>query len=259
MKISCSTKKDIELISVNMTKILPGPGQLPNYKADALEVFKIMDAGGVAILPTEVGYAYFASSKEAIEKAFADKKRRPGHTFGVIGSYEIHRELHTLDERSNEIIRVFTQDMDIVLGVLGPYKKDHPLLKSLHPETVEKNLNTKGDKLGVLVGGPPLLREVVRLNREVGKLCLGSSANVSGTGNKFRVEDIEDEIKDGADVIVDYGLQRYHTYGRASIIIDFTDMSVVRPGACYELFRATVKKFWGIEMAPDPTYGAIEG
>jgi tRNA A37 threonylcarbamoyladenosine synthetase subunit TsaC/SUA5/YrdC len=80
---------------------------------------------------------------------------------------------------------------------------------------------------------------------------VGSSANVTGQGQKFRVEDIEDEVKDAADLIVDYGLQRYWMYGRASIVFDFGEMKTVRKGGAYELFRERMRAFWEVELEAD--------
>ncbi len=48
----------------------------------------------------------------------------------------------------------------------------------------------------------------------------GSSANRSLSGTKFKVEDIEPEITAIADVIIDHGLQKYHTYGTSSTLIN---------------------------------------
>lgn len=50
---------------------------------------------------------------------------------------------------------------------------------------------------------------------------VGSSANATDSGQKFRMEDIEDGDKEVADLIVDYGLQRYHIYERSFIGMDF--------------------------------------
>jgi tRNA A37 threonylcarbamoyladenosine synthetase subunit TsaC/SUA5/YrdC len=234
------------------TRIIPGPGELPNTKRDALAVFQTLQAGGIAIMPTEVGYGLMASSTEAIVRAFAAKKRKPGHPQGLIGSYELHRELHILSDEKFEMTRVLTEDLDMGIGIMAPYKADHPLLQKLTPETLASA--TKNGTLGMFVGGGSILRELDRLNYEAEQLMVGSSANITGQGQKFRVEDIEDEIKEAADIIVDYGLQRYHVYGRASIAFDFGEMKILRKGSCYELFRERLKKFWGVELEEDDVW-----
>lgn len=120
----------------DQAKIIPGPGQVPNVTSDAQRVFQVLKTGGVAIVPTEVGYGLMASSAEAIEKAFAAKKRRPGHAQGLIGSYDLHRELHVLDEQRFEMTRVLIQELDMSLGIVAPYRADHPVLQTFTPQTL---------------------------------------------------------------------------------------------------------------------------
>ncbi|KAB8258530.1 hypothetical protein BDV32DRAFT_151347 [Aspergillus pseudonomiae] len=238
-------------------KLIPTPGTPPNAHKDALGVFQALQEGGIAIVPTEVGYGLIASSSEAITRAFHAKKRRPGHTQGIIGNYDVHRALHTLPAERFEMTKTLTHDLDMSLGVIAPYRPDHLLLQGMSAETLEKT--TKDGNMAIHVGGGSLLLEVVRLHYEVGQVVVGSSANVTGGGQKFRVQDIEEEILEAADIVVDYGLQRYHVYGRASILYDFGEMRVVRMGACYELFRERMKRFWGVELEEDPVYPCEKG
>ncbi|KAJ5953337.1 hypothetical protein N7454_000233 [Penicillium verhagenii] len=235
------------------SKTIPAPGNHPDIKSDAHRVFEVLRSGGIALIPTEVGYGLVASSTEAIQKAFEAKKRRPGHAQGVVGSYKLHRELHILPDDKLEMIRVLHQDLDVGFGVVAPFRAEHPLLQRLTPATLANA--TQNGTLGMYFGGSSFLVELARLNDEAGQLMLGSSANLTGTGQKFRVEDVDAEIKAAADVIVDYGLQRYHIYeGRASTIIDFDNMKVLRMGSSYELIRDRMKKFWGVELPEDPIF-----
>ncbi|CAG8930968.1 unnamed protein product [Penicillium salamii] len=237
-------------------KIIPAPGDLPNVKRDAQRVFEVLESGGVVILPTEVGYGLMATSAEAIDRAFVAKRRRPGHAQGLYGTHELHQQLHVLDDQRFEMTRVLVEDLDMSLMAVAPCQQDHPLLQALSPQTLSKV--TKDGTIAMFISGSSLLREVCRLNATSGQLMVGSSANVSGGGQKFRVEDIEDELKEAADLIVDYGLQRYHVYGRASLIMDFGQMKILRMGSCYELFRERMRKFWGVELPEDPVYGTAQ-
>ena len=137
-------------------------------------------------------------------------------------------------------------------GVVAPFRKDHPRLQQLSSETLANA--TKGDTLGMFIGGGSFLDELGRLNDQDGQIMVGSSANISGHGQKFRVEDVEDEIKDVATLIVDYGLQRYYMYGRAGVNVDFDKMKVLRMGSAYELFRERMWKFWGVDLPEDPEF-----
>ena len=57
--------------------------------------------------------------------------------------------------------------------------------------------------------------------------------------------------------MVDYGLQKYHRYRRSSTMIDFTNMEVVRIGACYELIGDVLGRHFGVELPPDPGLEAL--
>lgn len=235
-----------------MPRIIPEPGKLPNAASDALEVYNLLQSGGVAIIPTEVGYGIVATSAEGIERAFAAKQRKAGHTVGILGTWNTHRQLHILPEERFEISRMITEEFNMVLAVVAPYHKDHARLQSLDPITKERAV--KGDTLGIAILQGSFGRELGRLHDESGQLMIGSSANLTGKGQKFRIEDIEKEITQCADLIVDYGLQRYHLYGRAGTNIDLHNMKVLRIGAAYELFRLRLEKWFGIVLPEDPDH-----
>jgi tRNA A37 threonylcarbamoyladenosine synthetase subunit TsaC/SUA5/YrdC len=233
-------------------RTIPVPGTFPNAERDAQEVFAVLKSGGVVILPTDVGYGIMSSSAEGIERAFAAKRRAPGHTLGIIGTYQQHRELHVLPEEKFEITRVIMEEHGQVIAVVAPYNHGHPRLKRLSPQTMERI--TRNNTIGIALSVSQLLRELGRLNDEDGQLMVGSSANISGQGQKYRVEDIEPEVLEAADLIVDYGLQHYHIYGRASINIDMVNMKVLRIGAGYEVFRHRMKKWFDVDLPEDPEH-----
>jgi len=81
---------------------------------------------------------------------------------------------------------------------------------------------------------------------------IGSSANLSLQGTKFRADDIEQEVRDAADIVIDYGLMRWSRYGKSSTMINVHDWSVVRYGSCFDLIDAALRRHFGIELpAPD--------
>ncbi|KIH92430.1 hypothetical protein SPBR_03212 [Sporothrix brasiliensis 5110] len=235
-------------------KTIPAPGARPDVKADAQRIFDVLHGGGLAVMPTEVGYGLISASKEAIERSFAAKKRAPNHTQGILGTIGLHRKLHVLPDETHEMIRVLHQDLDLSFGVVAPFRRDHPVLSHLSEATLA-NVTKPDGTVAMYLGGSALLLELGRISDAAGVLLLGSSANITGTGQKFRLEDMDPEILEAADIVVDYGLQRYHVYkGRASSIIDFANMKTVRVGSSYELIRERMHKFWGIELSPDPDY-----
>ncbi|KAI1347660.1 hypothetical protein F5Y01DRAFT_329307 [Xylaria sp. FL0043] len=237
-------------MAIKTPRVIPEPGSVPDVQRDAREAFEVLKAGGVIIAPIDTGYGIMSCSAEGINRAFSAKQRKAGHTIGVIGTYQTHEQLHILPPEKFEITRVITQGMNYMLGVVARYRKDHPRIAAWSPETRE--LTTRGDTLGIGIAECPFLRELGRLNDEDGQLMVGSSANLTGRGAKYLVEDIEPEVFQTADLIVDYGLQRYHRYQRSGTIIDMDNMRVIRIGASYEVFRERLMKWWGIDLPEDP-------
>jgi hypothetical protein len=104
----------------------------------------------------------------------------------------------------------------------------------------------------MLLNAGPFWAELTRLSREEVVPVFGSSANLTGSGPKFRIEDIEPEIRAIADVTIDYGLRKYHTYQRSGTIIDFRTLTVVRIGICYELISDILLRNFKVRFPPDP-------
>ena len=100
-------------------------------------------------------------------------------------------------------------------------------------------------------------KELTRLSREEVVPLFGSSANITGTGTKFRVEDIPQELQGHRRHHVDHGLRRYHVYRRAGTLINFDTMQVVRMGACYELISGVLKRWFDVDLPEDPGVEAL--
>ncbi|KAI0481920.1 DHBP synthase RibB-like alpha/beta domain-containing protein [Xylariaceae sp. FL0804] len=241
-------------------KTIPLPDAIPNVERDAREAFEVLRAGGVVIAPTEVGYALMASSSEGIERAFTTKRRRQGHALGVIGTHAQHAALHChLGPEMLAMTRALTLDLGQTLAVVARCPRDNPRLVAAGLGEAALDRSTVGDTLGVAISEGAFMRELGRLCDAEGRLVVGSSANLSGEGQKFRVEDIEPEVRDAADLVVDYGLQRYYRYGRAGTVLDLDGMRVLRFGAGYELLRDKVYKWWSVKLPEDPELGSMDG
>jgi tRNA A37 threonylcarbamoyladenosine synthetase subunit TsaC/SUA5/YrdC len=258
-----NNKSETAAAAQQRPRVIPGINQLPNHRRDAREAFEVLQAGGVVIIPTDVGYGIVSSTSEGIERAFAAKRRKPGHTLGVVGSYAQHAELHILGDTEEEhrrkldLTAALTVETGGLVAFVARYRRDHPRLQVLSKQTLERV--TKGDTLGIAIPESPFLTELGRLNDATGSLMVGSSANLSGQGQKFRVEDIEQEVLEAADLVVDYGLQKYHLYERAGTILDVNSMKVLRIGAAYEIMRERVFKWTGLELPEDPDYKSGDG
>jgi tRNA A37 threonylcarbamoyladenosine synthetase subunit TsaC/SUA5/YrdC len=103
--------------------------------------------------------------------------------------------------------------------------------------------------LNLLINAGRLRDRIAVMSFEAMTPLVGSSANVSLTGSKYRVEDIEPELLAAADVVVDYGPSRYrNAQGRSSTMIDFRDFSIVRRGVCFDQIQTAMRDAFGVEL-----------
>lgn len=221
-----------------------------SIKEDAQRVFRVLLNRGVAIIPSNVGYAVIATDPEALNRIFTAKRRQSHKKHAMIGSYALHREVQNLPPYEEDMVRLLTVDLDLPLGVVASYHVDHPMIKMLSPATLQQS-SIEGT-LAMLVNGGQLQDEISRLVMQEGIPLLGSSANLTETGTKVTVEDIDSEIRGISDIIIDHGRQKYSHPRPSSTIIDFKNRRLLRYGACYDVVQDAMSRFYGIDLPNDP-------
>jgi tRNA A37 threonylcarbamoyladenosine synthetase subunit TsaC/SUA5/YrdC len=222
---------------------------------DARRVLDVVKAGGVCVFPTDVGYAGVGGCEAALLRFFRAKGRGAHKRNAMLGSLAIHDEVHDMPVRAKEMIRALVDDYDLPISAIGPFRRDHPLPSALEPSALEAS--TENGTLAILMNVGALEEEMARLALAETQPLFGSSANLTGTGTKFRAEDVQASIRDCAALVVDHGLRKYHHYRRSSTMIDFTTMEVVRIGACYELIQDVLRRHFAVELPPDPGLEAL--
>lgn len=223
--------------------------------ADAARAVATIRGGGLVILPMDVGYAGIGGCEAALTRFFRAKGRGAHKRNAMLGDLALHDELHLLDARARSMVRALVEDHDLPVAVIGGFRADHPLLRALGEAALAAS--TEGGTLAMLLNAGRFQGEVVRQAAALGQPLFGSSANLTGTGTRFRVEDIQPEIRAAADLVVDYGLQKFHRYRRSSTMIDFRSMEVVRIGSCYEVIADVLRRQFGVELPPDPGLEAL--
>ncbi len=199
-----------------------------DIKSDARRAFETLKSGGIAIFPVDVGYTIAGGSQASLQRIFKAKGRAPTKLNAMVGDMAIHSSLHRLGDRARAMVTALTEDYDLPLGVIAPYDAAHPLMQKLDPEALAGS--SKDGTVAMLVNAGPFHAELCRLSREEEFPIFGSSANLTNTGTKFRVQDIPKELSGIAGTIIDYGLRKYHRYQRSATLIDFRTMTVVRKG-----------------------------
>ena len=219
-------------------------------RQDAERALQVMQAGGITILPNDVGYSLIGAHADALQKIFRTKRRAPQKLNAMLGNDDLHRALHRVSSRGREIVDAITRDYDLPLGLIAPCDVDHPLLQALDPDIFARS--TRDNTLLMLLNAGPFHRELTRLSMERQTLLFGSSSNLSLHGTKFRVEDIEPEIMAIADVVIDYGLMKYHLWQASSTLLNCETLEVVRFGSCYDNIADILKRHFRIDLPPRP-------
>lgn len=217
-----------------------------NIPGDAKRALDALKGGGIAVFPVDVGYTIAGGSAASLQRIFDTKQRAPTKLNAMVGDMEIHRDLHVLDTRGREMVSAIVDDYNLPLGCIAPYRTDHPLIQALDPAAVGGS--TRDGTLAMLINAGPFHAEICKLSREETFPIFGSSCNFTNTGTKFRIEDIPAELLELADVVIDYGLRKYHKYQRSATLINFETMEVVRVGSCYELIADVLRRHFDIEL-----------
>jgi tRNA A37 threonylcarbamoyladenosine synthetase subunit TsaC/SUA5/YrdC len=220
-------------------------------REDAERALQTLQAGGIAILPNDVGYSLIGAHADALQTIFRTKRRAPHKLNAMLGNDDLHRALHKVSSRGREIVDAITRDYDLPLGLIAPCDLQHPLLQALDPDIYARS--TRDGTLLMLLNAGPFHRELTRLCMERQVLLFGSSSNLSLHGTKFRVEDIEPEIRAIADIVVDYGLMKYHLWQASSTLLNCETLEVVRFGSCYENIADILRRHFRIDLPARPT------
>ena len=204
-----------------------------NVKCDAVRLLDTVAGGGVGIFPTDVGYAIIGNGESAIARIFACKQRSFDKACGMFSNWEMFLALATIGERERAIVDTVIRQHRLPLSVVTPYRVEHRFFSRLTPLTRERS--SRGDTIDMLLNAGPLHDEMARLAWQREVPVLGSSANQSLSGSKYRLADVEPAVRDEADLVIDYGQTKYsHPAGMGSSIIALPSLTPIRKGIKFD-------------------------
>jgi L-threonylcarbamoyladenylate synthase len=195
---------------------------LRDVTGEEVEAFeRCIAVGGVALFPADTvyGLATEPDSREGIDRLYRLKGRRPDRPAAVM-FFERELALEALPELPSQTNAAAKRLLPGAVTLLLPNKRHR------FPLACEPNK----DVLGLRV---PRLAEALELLRSMRRPILQSSANRSGEREANRVEDVDQRIRAGVDLILDGG----ELPGTASTVVDLTAyhengrFEIVREGA----------------------------
>lgn len=220
-------------------QIMLRQGDVP---AQSTQVLDVLAAGGNAIIPLDVAYAIVGNSEASIRTIFRAKNRSFEKPSGMFSNFDLLKEIQIMEPWKHDIIRAVIFDANLPFSTVAPFRPDHPMFRNVAP-FVMKN-STKIGTLDMLLNAGVFHNEMTKQSMQREMPVLGSSANTSLQGSKYRLQDIEDPVRDAGDILVDGGLSKYHNpEGRSSTIIDFQTFKTIRVGVCYDQLCAIFLKF----------------
>ncbi len=215
--------------------------------AGADAVLDAMQAGGVAILPLDVAYAVIGTTAQAIRTIFAAKGRSYEKPSGMFATWQMSHEIHRMDADRHAIAQVIVEEYDLPFSIVAPFRLDHPLLRAVDPFVLEHS--SKAGTLDMLINAGDWHDVVARRAMARGMAVFGSSANRSLTGSKYRLADIDPQVRAAAAIAIDGGTSRYaNDEGKSSTIVDFRSFRLIRRGVCCDRLVAIFADRFGITL-----------
>lgn len=215
--------------------------------SDVSRVLDTIQSGGVAIVALDVAYAVIAAREAGIRRIFTAKRRSYEKPSGMFGDASLSREIHVMDDARHAMVEAMIREVRLPFSVVAPFRADHPLFADVDPFVMQSS--TKIGTLDMLLNAGQAHDEIARQSRQRGFPVFGSSANTSLQGSKYRYADIEPEVREAADIHLDYGRSLYaNPQGRSSTIIDFRDFTVIRVGVMFDTLAKEFADRFGVAL-----------
>ncbi len=216
-------------------------------RADVSALLDVLADGGVAIAPLDVAYAILAATPQGIRRIFDAKQRSYEKPSGMFGSHGMSAELHVMEAEKHVMVRELVAQVGLPFSVVAPFREDHAILGNVDPFVLQSS--SKAGTLDMLLNAGQMHDGIAQESWRRGMPVFGSSANLSLSGSKYRLCDIDEAVRAAADIAFDYGLSQYANHqGRSSTIIDFRDFSVIRIGVQFETLRQACKDRFGVTL-----------
>lgn len=217
------------------------------FEKSVKQTYECVKTGGLALIPTSVSYGLVGHSKESLEKKYRLKKRDLFNNCIIPANRRLLRKITLLTGGDLEIAEHLSEKY--MLALICPINSFSPFFNNLDPFVLEHVIK-KDNTAALYMNLGRFADKLVEIAEKDNFLLVGSSANISHTGNNYALEEVEEDIKKEVDFIYDGGLCVYHhPTGRPGSILDIRDISktgninFTRKGALYPEIYGGIKYF----------------
>lgn len=208
-----------------------------NLEKEAQKVYRIVKAGGLVIVPNKVGYGFNCHSGEAVKRKYDLKGRELSNKCICVANMDIFCELADCSREEKIIAEEVSKRY--MVSFVTPYNPKSRFLTKLDEFAFQQV--TKGGTIGIYLNSGDLEERIIQLGEKDDILIIGSSANITHTGNNYTIEEVEKRIRNGVDYIVDGGIVEYHNpEKKAGTIIDIKTLKPIRKGSLYKEIMGTI-------------------
>jgi tRNA A37 threonylcarbamoyladenosine synthetase subunit TsaC/SUA5/YrdC len=198
-----------------------------NIENDARRAYLILRDGGLVLLPTDVGYGLVAIEEPAVRRIYELKGRPASKPCVTVANAEVlARVAHPLRDDVREWLVDVTRLTPLAVIARAA---ESPLLAG--QSDYVRGQSTHNGTIALFFRAGRIIERVAELALAEGKLVLGSSANLSGTGNNYSYENVPETMRSAADLGFDRGPAWFRNDAQlAATILDVTAGSFVRRG-----------------------------
>jgi tRNA A37 threonylcarbamoyladenosine synthetase subunit TsaC/SUA5/YrdC len=210
---------------------------------DAGLVYVTLLAGGLVLLPTDVGYGLVAMEEDAVRRLYELKGRPLTKPCITVANAAIFDDLV---QPVGVGIRSWLADVTTraPLAVVAELDPQSYLLASMSPYV--RAQATQNGTIATFHSAGRLVQRVASLALEDGRLIVGSSANLSGTGNNYAFDEVPETVRRAADLALDRGPAWYANEEKlATTILDLRSGKFQRKGVEF----ARIERSWNENCA----------
>lgn len=187
------------------------------------QAYETIKSGGLAIIPSRVGYTLLGNSDQAIEKMYRIKGRPLTKPCVILTKYDFLFEIARVPARHTSFIEAIDKE-NLLCGFILK-RKYHSFFSSFSRFTDMNSQKPDGTSCFVIHGGD-YIEYLVDRSVEDRMFVVGSSANQSGTGNEGVFSRIPEHIRAQVDYALDddeYVHREYNPITRAQgVMVDLT-------------------------------------
>jgi len=201
---------------------------MPTLEQDAAAVYHTLRQGGVALVPTDVSYGLVAIGDDAVRRIYELKGRPAAKPCVTVVNDDIYRDVALPIDAG---IRAWLHEISArtPIAVVSPLDPASRLLGALPPYVFSQA--TSNGTIATFFSAGRLVTRVAELAFADGRLVVGSSANLSGTGNNSTFAEVEEHIRQTVELALDRGPVRFaNTQRLSTTILDLTTSRFLRKG-----------------------------